>query len=476
MELRDYLKVLRKRALPAILVFLLAVLASGVITAITPTSYTANSQVFVAVSSSSQDIASALTGSNFTLQRVKSYSQLVKTPSVLNPASAELGFTIDPKAVSASIPLDTVLINIEATDGNATRAALIANAVAKQLGAVVVDLETPLDGSVSPVKTKVVERAETPKAPTAPRPLLNFALGLLLGAAGAVGIVLLLESLDQTIRTPEDILEVTGSSPIGVLPYDDQAKKSPLSALNRRSTRSEGFRTVRTNLQFVDVDNPPRVIVVTSSLPGEGKTTTSINLAIAMAQSGQRVLLIEADLRKPKIGEYLGIDSSQGITNVLTFSIPLSQALQPWHRELLTVLPSGPIPPNPSELLSSAAMANLLNELRSMFDIVIIDAPPLLPVSDAAILAGIADGALFITRWGVTRRQQAAAGLEQLAAVGGRMLGTIVNFAPLGRRGYNYGYGYGYGYRSRYGRNYGYGYGHSEGDAEVTVTQPHERD
>ena len=475
MELRDYLKVLRKRALPAILVFFLAVIASGVITVLTPTSYTAKAQVFVAVSGSNQDIASALTGSNFTLQRVKSYSQLVSTPSVLGPASAAVGFTIDNKTVSASIPLDTVLISIEATDGNAVRAAKVANAVAAQLGAVVVDLETPLDGSVSPVKTKVVQTAETPKAPTAPRPLLNLALGLLLGAAGAVGMVLLLESLDQTIRTPEDVQELTGSSPIGVLPFDNQAKGSPLSALNRRSTRSEGFRTVRTNLQFVDVDNPPRAIVITSSLPGEGKTTTAINLAIAMAQSGQRVLLVEADLRKPKVGEYLGIDASQGLTNVLTFSVSLSDALQPWHRDLLTVLPGGSIPPNPSELLSSTAMANLLNELKSMFDIVIIDAPPLLPVSDAAILAGIADGALFVVRWGATRNQQAAASLEQLAAVGGRVLGTVVNFAPIGRRGYNYGYGYGYGYRSRYGRNYGYGYGHSEGDAEVTVTAHNER-
>jgi capsular exopolysaccharide synthesis family protein len=471
MELRDYLKILRKRAVPAVLVFLLAVIASGVITLLSPTKYTANSQVFVAVSSSSQDIASALTGSNFTLQRVKSYSQLVKTPSVLGPASAQLGFTIDPDVVSASIPLDTVLIDIEATDDNASRAARIANAVAAQLGAVVVELETPLDGTTSPVKTKVVERAETPTAPTSPRPLLNIALGLLLGAAGAIGIVLLLESLDQTIRTPEDVQELTGSSPIGVLPFDAQAKKAPLSALNRRSTHSEGFRTVRTNLQFVDVDNPPRAIVVTSSVPSEGKTTTAINLAIAMAQSGQRVLLVEADLRKPKVGEYLGIDTSQGLTDVLTFTAPLAQVLQPWHRDLLVVLPGGTIPPNPSELLSSSAMARLLLELKTMFDVIIIDAPPLLPVSDAAILAGIADGALFVTRWGSTRRQQVSAALDQLAAVGGRVLGTIVNFAPLGKRGYHYGYGYGYGYRGKYG----YGYGQGEGDAEVTVTQQHGR-
>jgi len=469
MELRDYLKVLRKRALPAILVFALAVITSGVITVISPTKYTANSQVFVAVSSSSQDIASALTGSNFTLQRVKSYSQLVNTPSVLGPASAQLGFTIDPKAVSASIPLDTVLIDIEATDENASRAARIANAVAAQLGAVVVELETPLDGSKSPVKTRVVASAETPTSPTSPRPLLNLALGLLLGAAGAVGIVLLLENLDQTIRTPEDVQDLTGASPIGVLPFDAQAKAAPLSALNRRSTRSEGFRTVRTNLQFVDVDNPPRAIVVTSSVPAEGKTTTAINLAIAMAQSGQRVLLVEADLRKPKVGEYLGIDTSQGLTDVLTFTASLTQVLQPWHRDLLVVLPGGTVPPNPSELLASSAMAKLLQELKTMFDVIIIDAPPLLPVSDAAILAGIADGALFVIRWGSTRRQQVGASLDQLAAVGGRMLGTIVNFAPLGRRGYSYGYGYGYGYRSKYG----YGYGNSEGDVDVTVAQRH---
>lgn len=463
MELRDYLIVLRKRAVAATLVFLMCVVGAGVITYLTPVKYTAKSQVFVAVSNVKEDISAALTGSNFTLQRVKSYSQLVKTPAVLDPASAVLGFTINPKSVNATIPLDTVLINIEVQDGSAERAARIANAVAFSLGAIVVDLETPLNGTTSPVKTNVVQRAETPQEPTQPRPLLNSALGLLLGFAGAIGIVLLLESLDQTVRTPEDIQELTGASPMGVLQFDAQAKKTPLSALNRRSSRSEGFRTIRTNLQFVNIDNPPRAIVVTSSLPGEGKSTTAINLAIAIAQSGQRVLLIEADLRKPRIGTYLGIDSSIGLTSLLTFTAPMQQVLQPWHRDLLTVMASGPIPPNPSELLASAAMQKRLEELKSMFDVIIIDAPPLLPVSDAAILTGIADGALFVTRWGYTRRAQVQTALTNLETVGAKLLGTIVNFAPVGKKSSYYGYGYGYSYSYR-GKS-GYAYGDVESEA-----------
>lgn len=465
MELREYLILLRRHAVAAVLVFLFAILASGAVTVLTPEKFSTQAQVFVSVSTPEFDLGYAAAGASYSASRVKTYAELVATPAVLGPASARLGMTINPATVSASVQPDTALVNVEVTDTDATRTAQVANAVATALDVLVRELETPLNGGSSPVKTTVVKQAETPTTPTQPRPLLNLALGILLGLAGAVTIVILLESLDQKVRTTVDVQELTDASPIGVLPFDKQAKKTPLSALSRRSTRSEGFRTIRTNLQFVNVDNPPRAIVITSAIPGEGKTTSAINLAIAMAQSGQRVLLVEADLRKPKIGEYLGIDSSIGLTSLLTFTAPMQQVLQPWHRDLLTVMPSGPIPPNPSELLASNAMQKRLEELKAMFDIVIIDAPPLLPVSDAAILAGIADGALFIAKWGGTRKAQLAASLEQLRTVGATLLGTVVNFAPLGKRGYYYGYGYGYGYRRKYGYGYGYGYGDTASDA-----------
>lgn len=214
----------------------------------------------------------------------------------------------------------------------------------------------------------------------------------------------------------------------------------------RGSPRAEAYVTIRTNLRYVDVDHPPRTVVVTSSVPGEGKTTTACNLAIAVAQAGSRVLLIEGDLRRPKVAEYLGVDGSIGLTDVLIGQIQFDDAVIHWRRGLeCDFLASGAIPPNPSELLGSHQMAELLQELAGRYDSVIIDAPPLLPVSDAAILAAVTDGALLVVRHGETRHEQVQHATQALRQVDARILGTILNFAPS-RRGREEGYDSGYGY------------------------------
>ncbi|MEI8083931.1 MAG: CpsD/CapB family tyrosine-protein kinase, partial [Actinomycetes bacterium] len=220
----------------------------------------------------------------------------------------------------------------------------------------------------------------------------------------------------------------------------------------------EAFRAIRTNLQYVDVDNPPKVIAVTSAIPGEGKTTTSINLAITMAQAGRRVILVETDLRRPKASSYLGVESELGLTDVLAGRATLVDAVLPWGRGLMTFLPAGHTPPNPSELLASHQFAQVLDVLRGQYDYVVIDSAPLLPVTDGAIVSKAADGAFIVVRFGKTTRDQLATAIAALDQIGARVLGTALNFVPTGRRGYGYKYGYKYGYR--YG--YGYGYGASE--------------
>lgn len=217
----------------------------------------------------------------------------------------------------------------------------------------------------------------------------------------------------------------------------------------RDSPRAEAFRTIRTNLQYVDVDNPPKAVVVTSSMPGEGKSTTACNLAIAIAQGGARVLLLEADLRRPRVAEYLQVDGSRGLTDVLVGRLPLPQSVIRWQRGLLDLLPAGTIPPNPSELLGSRHMASMVQELRKRYDMIIIDAPPLLPITDAAILSTIVDGAILVARHGVTRRDQLHSAAEALHQVNAPVLGTVLNFVPARKgRAYGYGYGYGYGYEA----------------------------
>jgi capsular exopolysaccharide synthesis family protein len=257
--------------------------------------------------------------------------------------------------------------------------------------------------------------------------------------------------MDTSIKSPEELADLTGATPVGVISFDPDAKTNPIVALNQTATRAEAFRTIRTNLQYVDVDNPPKVVAITSAVPGEGKTTTAINLAVTLTQAGKKVVLVETDLRRPKASTYLGVESQLGLTDVLAGQNSLDEALIEWNRGLLTFLPAGRTPPNPSELLASQHFTSVLATLAERFDQVIVDATPLLPVTDGAIVSAAADGALLVVRFGKTSREQVDASIGALEQVGARLLGTAMNFVPLGRRGYGY----------RYGDKYGYGYGAS---------------
>ncbi len=217
-------------------------------------------------------------------------------------------------------------------------------------------------------------------------------------------------------------------------------------SLREASPWAEAFRVLRTNMQYVEVDHDQKVFVVTSSLPGEGKSTTAVNLAVTMAVAKNTVVLVEADLRRPQIAERMGLDDGVGTTSVLIGKVALPDALQDFEVTGLKVLACGPIPPNPSELLQSVAMEKLLHDLRGLFDVVIIDAPPLLPVTDAALLTAQADGALVVVRHGKTTRDQLSHSLERLEAVDAKALGVVINRTPTKKSGSKYGYGYGYGY------------------------------
>jgi receptor protein-tyrosine kinase len=198
-------------------------------------------------------------------------------------------------------------------------------------------------------------------------------------------------------------------------------------------------------LQFLNIDDPPRVLVVVSSVPGEGKTTTAISLAIVLAQSGQRVALVEGDLRRPRVTQYLDIVSGAGLTNVLAGVASLEDVLQPVGDGKLTVLASGPNPPNPSEMLGSAHMRDLIGELRESNDYVVIDSSPLLPVTDGAVLGALSDGVVLVTRYGATKRDQLRQSAQMLRSVDAKLLGVVLNMVPP-KSATAYGYGYGYGY------------------------------
>ena len=403
-------------------------------TALSPKVYEATTQLFVSTSGSS-DSSALLSGSNFTQERVVSYADVITTPTVLDPVIKTLQLNTTAATlgaqITATVPLNTVMIQVAVQNTNPRVAAGVADAVGKQFTSTVADLESVSTGQSSPVKVTVVSAPTVPTTPVSPKPTRNLALGVVLGLLLGLGLALLRDLLDTTIKNEKDCAEVTDATVIGGIAFDPDAAKTPLLVqADPHSPRAEAFRTLRTNLRFVDAANHPRSIVFTSSVPNEGKTTTTANLAITMAAGGARICVVEGDLRRPRLLDYMGMDGSLGLTNVLIGQAELGDVLQQFAESNVYVLGSGSVPPNPSELLGSAAMIETLRELESRFDVVIIDTPPLLPVTDAAVLSTIAGGTVVVVGAGRVDRDHLARSLQSLETVKGRVLGLVLNLIP----------------------------------------------
>jgi capsular exopolysaccharide synthesis family protein len=447
-DLHDYYRVVRKRWRAIAAVTLLMVALAALLTLWSPKTYQARTQLFVSTSGG-QDSTQLLQGNTFTQQRVKSYSDLITTPTVLDPVIKDLGLpgTADELGarITASVPLDTVLIDVLVTDGNPEQAARIASAVGKQFSTSILDLERVGD-AVSPVKVSVVRPPSVPQGPISPNPVRNIGLGVVLGLLVGFGVALLRDTFDTSIKSERDVKDAVGETIIGGITFDPEGPKNPLIVQSDpHGPRAEAFRSLRTNLQFVDAANHPRSIVFTSSLPGEGKTTTTANLAISMAAAGARVCVIEGDLRRPRLLRYMGMEGSVGLTNVLIGQAELVDVLQPFGDTGIQVLGAGQIPPNPSELLGSETMSRTIRQLEEMFDYVIIDAPPVLPVTDATVLSTITGGVVLVVGCGVVNSEQLSRALMSVNAVNGNVLGLVVNRIPTrGANAQSYYYGEGY--------------------------------
>lgn len=431
MELQDYLRVLRKRWRVIALVTLIALGLSAALTVLTTRTYSATTQFFVSTSSS-DNASQLLQGSTFTQARVKSYSQLLTSPKVLDPVIADSGLKTSAdvlgKSITATIPLDTVIIEVTVTGPSQEQATRVAGSIDKVFPQTIQQIEQVQAGTSSPVKVTVVKQATADPGPVSPKPTRNLALGLVLGLLAGFGVALLRDLLDTRVKGGRDLKDLTDKTVIGGIAFDSDASKHPLIVqVDPRSQRAEAFRSVRTNLQFIDVANPPKSIVVTSSVPGEGKSTMTANLALSLAETGMRVVVIEGDLRRPRLLDYLGFEGSVGLTDVLIGRMQPQDVLQTVGRTTLSVMGAGPIPPNPSELLGSSNMERLIKQLEGDFDYVLIDAPPLLPVTDAAVLSTIVDGALVVVGAGIVAKDQLRHALESLETVSGVVLGLVLN-------------------------------------------------
>ena len=410
--------------------------------------YSSSAQLFVSTTPS--DTGEAYQGGLFASQRVTSYADLVGTRELADQVADNLGDDYEPSvlraAVSAEVIPETVNLRITATDPDPVRARDIAQGYAEALSDLVADIETPDGKDNAPIKASIVDNAKVNNSPVSPQPVRNLGLAIILGLLLGVGLAVVRELLDTSVSSPDDVAEVTDTPIMGTIGADPAAaRKPPVEALGSASPWAESFRVLRTNMQYVDVDHDRRVFVVSSSLPGEGKTTTAVNLAITMAMAGQRVALVECDLRRPLIAGRLGLDGAVGTTNVLIGKVEWQDAIQSYGDTQLGVLAAGPLPPNPSELLQSQAIEKLIEDLRTHFDMVLLDAPPLLPVTDAALLAARADGMLMVVRHGRTTRDQLRHALERVQSVDANCVGAVINLAPARKSGRGYGYGYGYG-------------------------------
>lgn len=450
MELSDYIRVLRKNWLVIVVLTLVGLGAAAAYSLTRTPVYDSSSSV--AVSTQTGGTASDIQqGANFAQTRINTYVGLVTTPIVLNPviADLDLGVTAEAlaKQVSASSALNTTIITISVSDPDPVASADLANAVAASLSKVVPEIEPEIAEGGSPIRLTRISDAQPALAPASPNVPLNLALGALIGLALGIGLAVLRTVLDNKVRTPRDAEQITSAPSLGAIAYDAKAKERPLIVhADPLSPRAESFRALRTNLQFLDMGGRAS-FVVTSSVPSEGKSTTTINLAIALADAGKKVALLDTDLRKPKVAEYLGMEGGVGLTDVLIGRVRVGDVMLPWGGRSLFVLPAGKIPPNPSELLGSKQMATLLEVLERDFDVVLCDAPPLLPVTDAAILARGTSGAILVASAGKVTKHQLEGAVEALSTVDARVAGFVMSMVPTrGPDSYYNGYGYGYGY------------------------------
>lgn len=313
--------------------------------------------------------------------------------------------------------------------------------------------ETEIIGKLRANNVRIIDRAEAPLYPISPRKRLNVALGMILGVLGGIGLIFFFEFVDNTIKNTEDIENTTGLPFLGIIPsFEGENGEEITTDLfaheHPKSSVTESCRVIRTNLTFSAPDASLRRLLVTSAGPQEGKSTTVINLGIVLAQGGKRVLLIDSDLRRPRLHRAFGFSSDlSGLTNLIMGEDSLDNVLVDTEVPGLSLIPCGPIPPTPSELLGSRQMENILKDLEERFDWVLFDSPPVVAVTDAVVISQLVDGVVLVVKAGQTSRDLLAKALKQLSDVDATILGTVLNDFNVKGEGYRY-YHYYHSYHS----------------------------
>lgn len=448
MELIDYVRIARRRWLLIAIVLVACVAGAGIATKFNAVRYTATAELIVN-GSSTISATDEIATRELADERAVAFSQIATTAPAIQAALVKaetLSGPFSPKgrpSVSASASGTSPFIVIHVSDADAHRAQAVANAYATILPTIIQKLEqTPV---ATPEEISVVSPAGLPGSPFNHDLKRNLLIGLALGLVIGGGAALVRESLDRRLKDSQDVESATGLTVLGVIPYEMPGEPIPAQS-HPMSVRAEAYRKVRTNLTFVTEAGVPKSVIITSSASSEGKTSLSTNLAIACARTGQKVVLIDADLRRPMVHTFLQLPDDKGLVDVLAGTAELSEAIHHMEDAGIYVIVSGPVPTNPSELLGSKRMLDTIRELETEFDIVIIDTPPVLPVADALVLGVNVDGVVIVTRLGDTTRDKLRRTKESLQRVHLNIFGVVPNGA-IQRD--DSAYAYAYRYRSR---------------------------
>jgi capsular exopolysaccharide synthesis family protein len=304
--------------------------------------------------------------------------------------------------------------------------------------------ETSLTEEMKTGNIRVVDKAEVPKNPIKPRKQLNLILALVVGLMGGVGLAFFIEYLDNTIKLPNEVkddlkIPYLGPVPIFAGETTQEGISDELVLIHSpKSTASESFRGIRTGILFSSADTPPQVILVTSAAPGEGKSSCVANLGATLAMAGSKVVILDCDMRRPRLHKIFNCPREIGISSVLVGTSPLSHVVVHTVVENLDLIPCGPIPPNPSEIVGSRKIKQLIDELRKHYQHILIDSPPITAVTDAVLLSQVSDSVLLVIRAGDTPKPVIQNGIEQLKNVNAHIMGAILNGIKTGRDSYYY--------------------------------------
>lgn len=443
MELQQYLQILRRHWRSTLAtIFVCIALAAGFTLLQKPT-YESTASVFFSVNSGGT-AGELANGATYAERTVTSYVKVATTAMVLDSVIKDLGLSQSvedlAKELTITSPTSTSIVNITATAGEPQQAAALASAVSKSLLTTVEKLSPSGAGATPLVQATIIDDATPPTGPSAPRPAQNLAIGALLGLILGFGQAILRNVLDTRVRSTDDLSLITEAPILATIGH--RPDPNDRGAAAAEAVLAEDYRRLRTNIGFVGLGGERRSsMVVTSSVPGEGKTETTVNLARMLSQAGERVLLVDADLRRPQVAARMRLDDSLGLSDVLTGRGRLEDLIIGVGPGSLNVLPAGTVPPNPSELLGSSAMARLITALEDRYDYVLFDSPPLLPVTDAVILAAKTGGAVVVVRSGKPTKTQAEHAFALLDSGEVTTLGVVLNDVSSHAAG---------GYESRY--------------------------